>query len=100
MSCVSRLLELFCHVDDFWNVYAPVSGRISYPPKPSSASVLDSFVDATPIPVCKHPRIPQHRVCVGLARRGKNSVGWFFGFKQHLIVNHHGELLAYHRQCG
>jgi hypothetical protein len=26
---------------------------------------------------------------------GKNSVGWHFGFKLHLIINAKGELLAF-----
>jgi hypothetical protein len=53
-----------------------------------------SFVDSTPIAVCHNRRIGQHRVFSGVAQRGKNSVGWFFGFKLHLIVNDRGELLA------
>ena len=28
-----------------------------------------------------------------LAARGKTSVGWFYGFKVHLVVNEYGELL-------
>lgn len=30
-----------------------------------------------------------------LAARGKTSVDWFFGFKLHLVVNEHGELLNF-----
>ena len=30
-----------------------------------------------------------------VARRGKTSTGWFYGFKLHLIVNDRGELLAF-----
>ena len=29
-----------------------------------------------------------------MATRGKSSMGWFYGFKLHLIVNDQGELLA------
>ncbi len=54
-----------------------------------------SLVDSTPLVVCHNRRIKQHRVFAGLAERGKNSVGWFYGFKLHLIVNDQGELLAY-----
>ena len=54
-----------------------------------------SLVDSTPLAVCHNRRIKQHRVFAGLAERGKNSVGWFYGFKLHLIVNDQGELLAY-----
>ena len=44
--------------------------------------------------VCHNARIAQHRVCAADARRGKTSVGWFYGFKLHLVVNDRGELLA------
>jgi hypothetical protein len=52
-----------------------------------------SFLDATSIKVCHNRRISQHRVFKNLAARGKTSVDWFFGFKLHLVVNEHGELL-------
>lgn len=52
-----------------------------------------SFIDATSLNVCHNRRISTHRVCAGLAARGKTSVDWFFGFKLHLVVNEHGELL-------
>ena len=53
-----------------------------------------SFIDSTSLAVCRNPRIHQHRVFDGRAERGKTSVGWFFGFKLHLVVNDQGELLA------
>lgn len=59
-----------------------------------------SFVDSTALAVCRNPRIRQHKVFVGLAARGKTSVGWFFGFKLHLVVNDRGELLAVHLTPG
>lgn len=53
-----------------------------------------AFIDSTPLAVCDNRRIGQHRVFRSLARRGKNSMGWFYGFKLHLVVNERGELLA------
>ena len=53
-----------------------------------------SFIDSTPIAVCHNRRIANHRVFEGIAHRGKSSIGWFFGFKLHLVVNDLGELLA------
>ncbi|MAT78374.1 hypothetical protein CMK14_24930 [Candidatus Poribacteria bacterium] len=38
---------------------------------------------------------PEIKVFKGLASRGESSLGWFFGFKLHLIVNQVGELLAF-----
>ncbi len=53
-----------------------------------------SFIDSTKIAVCHNRRIKRHKVFKGLAQRGKTSVGWFFGFKVHVIVNDQGELLS------
>lgn len=52
-----------------------------------------SYIDATALLVCRNQRIPQHKVFKGLAARGKTSMGWFYGFKLHLIFNDRGELL-------
>jgi hypothetical protein len=48
-----------------------------------------------PLAVCHNARIHQHRVFAGRAARGKTSVGWFYGFKLHLVVNDQGEILAF-----
>ena len=54
-----------------------------------------SFVDSTPLRVCKNQRIHIHKTFKGIAQRGKCSMGWFFGFKLHLICNEKGELLSF-----
>ena len=54
-----------------------------------------SFVDSTPLAVCHNRRIRRHQVFAGIAQRGKTSMGWFYGFKLHLVVNERGELLAF-----
>ena len=53
-----------------------------------------SFIDSTSLQVGHPKRIHGHRVFAADARRGKTSMGWFFGFKLHLAVNDRGELLA------
>jgi hypothetical protein len=54
-----------------------------------------AFIDSTCLAVCDNHRIATHKVFEGLAARGKTSMGWFYGFKLHLIVNDEGELLAF-----
>jgi hypothetical protein len=54
-----------------------------------------TFIDSTSLAVCHTRRIGRHRVFAGYATRGKSSMGWFFGFKLHLMVNDEGELLAF-----
>ena len=59
-----------------------------------------AFVDSTPLAVCHNRRINRNKVFRDLAARGKSSMGWFYGFKLHLIVNDQGELLAVHLTPG
>jgi hypothetical protein len=54
-----------------------------------------SFVDSTPICVCKNKRIPRHKVFDGIAQRGKSTMGYFFGFKLHYVINDKGEILNF-----
>ena len=54
-----------------------------------------AYVDSTPLRVCKHQRILIHKTFKGLAERGKCSMGWFFGFKLHLIINDCGEIFNF-----
>lgn len=59
-----------------------------------------SFVDSTVLTVCSIRRVSSHKVFRGLAKKGKTSVGWFFGFKLHIIINHLGELLNFTLTAG
>ena len=43
---------------------------------------------------CDNHRISRHQVFAGLAQRGKTSMGWFFGFKLHLVFNNDNEIVA------
>ena len=53
-----------------------------------------SYADSTPIQVCKPKRMGRNKVFAGIAKKAKSTIGWFFGFKLHLIINECGELLA------
>jgi len=59
-----------------------------------------TFVDSTSLAVCHNRRISRHKVFAGYATRGKSSMGWFFGFKLHLMVNDVGELVAFRVTTG
>jgi hypothetical protein len=54
-----------------------------------------SFIDSTKIAVCKNKRIKRNKVFQGIAAVGKSTMGWFYGFKLHLIINDKGELLNF-----
>lgn len=50
--------------------------------------------DSTKLGVCANPRIARNKTFKGLAARGRSTMGWFFGFKLHIVMNHKGELMA------
>ena len=54
-----------------------------------------SFVDSTPIRVCKSKRISNNKVFKGIATTGRSTMGWFHGFKLHIIINDRGEILNF-----
>ncbi|BAV94958.1 transposase [Ichthyobacterium seriolicida] len=54
-----------------------------------------SFVDSTPIRVCKHKRISRNKVFKGIANVGKSTMGWVYGFKLHIVTNDRGEILNF-----
>lgn len=54
-----------------------------------------SFVDSTPIRVCHTKRERSNKVFKGMAEKGKSTIGWFYGFKLHLIINDKGEILEF-----
>ncbi len=53
-----------------------------------------SFVDSTRLKVCHNKRINSNKVFKGFAQRGHTSVGFFYGFKLHLVINDKGEILS------
>lgn len=54
-----------------------------------------SFVDSTPIRVCKNKRIKRNKVFKGTATVGQSTMGWFYGFKLHIVINDKGEILNF-----
>ncbi|GHV53011.1 hypothetical protein FACS1894181_16570 [Bacteroidia bacterium] len=54
-----------------------------------------SFIDSTPVRVCRIKREHSHKVFKGMAAKGKSTAGWFFGFKLHLVIKDKGEIIQF-----
>lgn len=52
------------------------------------------FIDSTTIKACHNKRRYRNKVFAGLAKSSKSSMGYFYGFKLHTIINHKGEFMA------
>uniref|UniRef100_UPI0012381282 transposase n=1 Tax=Candidatus Enterovibrio escicola TaxID=1927127 RepID=UPI0012381282 len=60
------------------------------PHSPSGIAFIDSFK----LQVCHNLRILRHQVFKGTAKRGKGTMGWFYGFKLHFIINDQGGIIS------
>jgi hypothetical protein len=54
-----------------------------------------AFIDSTPVRVCKNKRIRKNKVFKNIAHVGKSMVGFFYGFKLHIIINDKGEIINF-----
>lgn len=52
------------------------------------------FVDSTKMIVSHNKRTGSHKVFKELANMGMSSYGWFYGFKLHMIINEHMQIVA------
>lgn len=59
-----------------------------------------SFIDSTKLAVCNIKRHHSNKTFKGVAGKGKSTMGWFFGFKLHIVINDKGELLAWKLTTG
>lgn len=54
-----------------------------------------SFIDSTTLKACHIKREKQNKVFKGIATKGCGTLGWFFGFKLHIIINDKGEIISF-----
>lgn len=54
-----------------------------------------SYIDSYPLQVSHIRRESSHKTLKGIAAKGKTSVGWFYGLKLHVVINHHGQILSF-----
>lgn len=54
-----------------------------------------NYIDAKKLVVSHNRRIKDHKVFKDIAKRGKSSTGWFYGFKLHLIINNLGQIVLF-----
>ena len=100
VSCVLEDLKLYFPKAVSYGRFVALIPRAL---KPLTAYVLSKtgkhtglyYLDSTKLVVCHNRRIHSHKVFQGIAQRGHSSVGYFFGFKLHLAINHKGELVSF-----
>ena len=60
----------------------------------SGAEIGIHIADSIRLAVHANPRISRNRVFKDLAARGHSTMGWVFGVKLHVVMNHKGALMA------
>jgi hypothetical protein len=54
-----------------------------------------SFIDSFKLSVCNNRRINQHKVFSNIAKRGHTSMGFFYGFKGHIVIKSSCEIVDF-----
>lgn len=54
-----------------------------------------SIIDSTPLVACHIKREYNNKTMKGFAAKGKCTMGWFYGFKLHLVINDKGEIIQW-----
>jgi len=54
-----------------------------------------SYIDSYPLKISHTRRESSHKTFKEIATKGKTSVGWFYGFKLHVVINHLGQILSF-----
>ena len=54
-----------------------------------------SIIDSTPLVSCHIKREKQYKTMKGWAAKEKCTMGWFYGFKLHLVINDKGEIIQW-----
>ena len=118
----ANLIEIFCILDEFCKYFTPelkkhmvdTSGkrRRNRPCRLSDSEVMTilvlflqtcalgkctgiSIIDSTPLVSCHIKRMHMHKTMKGWAAKGKCTMGWFYGFKLHLVINDKGEIIQW-----
>ncbi len=63
--------------------------------KHGKKGVILQFADSTKLEVCKIKREFTYKVAPNLASKSKGSMGWYYGFKLHLVCDLYGQILAW-----
>ncbi len=100
LDCVMRQMRDCFPVLLSYNRFVEVQGRVI----PALCAFMKAkgghktgfyYVDSTTLAACRNQRINQHQTFDMIAERGKSSMGWFYGFKLHIVINHIGEIMAF-----
>lgn len=54
-----------------------------------------TFLDSTILTSCHIKRAARHKTMANIAKKGKSTMGWFYGFKLHVVLNHVGEIVSF-----
>jgi len=84
------LLSYSRFVEQMKSITVPLFFFLMHLPK-SETGVY--FIDSTTLKVCHIKREKQHKVFKGKAEKSKSTMGWYYGFKLHIVVNSRGDIM-------
>lgn len=79
LSCLAALM-----LQGFVNFFRSTTGLVHV-----------KIADSTKLEVCKIKREFTHKVAKSIAHKGKSTMGWFYGFKLHIVCNAFMQILGF-----
>lgn len=86
-----KLLSYTRFVEQMQSISVPLFFFLLSLPKSETGTY---FIDSTVIKVCHIKREKQHKVFKDSAQKSKSTMGWFYGFKLHIVINSRGEIMS------
>ena len=101
-----KVTEIYCMADDFCKEFTLQQEKYMIEDKKTKHRNNPYYMSDAEIMVililfhsggfrCFKHYYKEYKTFEGLAERGKCSMGWFFGFKLHLIINDKGDILNF-----
>jgi hypothetical protein len=83
----NRFVELKNEIMEIMILYAVLKNHA----ETNGISIIDSFS----IEACHIKRSSSHKTLKDIAKKGKTSMGWFFGLKLHVVINAYGVICSF-----
>lgn len=84
--CYERFVALIPHV--VLELYLSLKKRCQ-------PALAENYIDSKPLKACHIKREAQHKVMADWASKGKGTLGWFYGFKLHTVINREAQLVNF-----
>jgi hypothetical protein len=87
-----NITALFCFTDDFCKAFEAEMSRCQLSQNSRKPTRIPGLTNSEIMAILLMFQTSYMKNFSGIAARGKSTMGWFFGFKLHLVIDRKGEI--------